>query len=965
MTQPAPAQQRRVSPLSIAIGILAAIVFALFSAAGIYTDWLWFRQLGYEVVFTTEIVGQLFAFLAGFAVMTVFVGLGLMLAWRTRPIYLRMPEESPFQAYQQLIEGLRKLVMFGLPAAIGVLGGLVVAREWQTAALFLNGGSFGFADPHFGLDAGFYVFDLPFYSFLAAYLSGAVLLAGLVNGAVHLIYGGIRVTGRDVKVSKPARIQLSLLIAIYLVIQGVSLWLDQYATTVTSSELFTGVNYTDANAVIPGLQILALISGAVAVAFLITAFIGRWRISIIATALMVVSSLVLGGLYPWIVQTFQVVPNERSLEAPYLQKNIDATRLAYQLEDVQVIEYDAKVVAEPGALRNDAKTTASIRIIDPALVSDAFRQLEQYRQYYSFPNRLHVGRYEIDGQIQDTVIAVRELNQAGLGESQSWYNSTIVYTHGFGLAAAYGNKRDSDGKPLFFQSGIPSVGALGEFEPRIYFSPNAPLYSIVGAPEGSEPLEFDFPAGQDGQRETYNTFSGEGGPAIGDLFNRIAYALKFQSEQILLSDAINSDSQILYNRSPAQRIAEVAPYLTVDSEIYPAVIDGRIKWVVDGYTTSDRFPYSNLEAFNIAILDSASETFNRQTGEINYIRNSVKATVDAYDGKVELYQWDEQDPILQAWMKVFPNTVLPKSEMSAELMSHVRYPSDLFKMQRSVLGRYHVTDSGAFYSQQDAWMTPNDPVAGTGLGTLQPPYYLTMQVPGSDESAFSIYSTFIPQSTGETTRNVLTGYLVANSNAGREAGVVSEDYGKLTLLNLPRETVVPGPGQVQNNFNADSNVSSLLNILRQGSTRVLNGNLLTLPVGGGLLYVQPVYIESTGETSYPLLQKILVAFGDQIAFEDTLDEALDSLFGGDSGAVTGDGETSGSTDSGTGTDSESGTDSGSEANSGNAELDAALQSARQALLDKEAALREGDWEAFGEADARLAQAIQDALNALD
>ena len=958
MTQPAPAQQRRVSPLSIAFGILTAIVFVLFSAAGIYTDWLWFRQLGYEVVFTTEILGQLFAFLAGFAVMTIFVAVGLMLAWRTRPIYLRMPDESPFQAYQQLLEGLRKLVMFGLPAAVGVLGGLVTAREWQTAALYFSGSDFGIQDPHFGLDAGFFVFDLPFFVFVTGYISGAVLIAALINGGVHLIYGGIRVTGRDVKVSKPARVQLAVLVAVYLLVQGVSLWLDQYATAVSSSALFTGVNYTDANAVIPGLQILALISIAVALAFLVTAFIGQWRISIIATALMVVSSLVLGGLYPWIVQTFQVVPNERSLEAPYLQNNIDSTRLAYGLDGVEVIEYDATVVAEPGALRNDAKTTASIRIIDPALVSDAFRQLEQYRQYYSFPNRLHVGRYEIDGEVQDTVIAVRELNQAGLGDSQSWYNSTIVYTHGFGLAAAYGNKRDSDGKPLFFQSGIPSVGSLGEFEPRIYFSPGAPLYSIVGAPDSAEPLEFDFPAGEDGQRETYNTFSGDGGPAVGDIFNRIAYALKFQSEQILLSDAINAESQILYNRSPAERIAEVAPYLTVDSEIYPAVIDGRIKWVVDGYTTTNNFPYANQEAFNLAILDSASETFNRQTGQINYIRNSVKATVDAYDGKVDLYQWDEEDPILQAWMKIFPNTVQPKSAMSGELMSHVRYPSDLFKMQRSVLGRYHVTDAGSFYSQQDAWMTPNDPVAGTGLGTLQPPYYLTMQAPGFDQSAFSIYSTFIPQSTGETTRNVLTGYLVANADAGREAGNVSDDYGKLTLLNLPRETVVPGPGQVQNNFNADSNVSSLLNILRQGSTRVLNGNLLTLPVGGGLLYVQPVYIESTGETSYPLLQKILVAFGDQIAFEDTLDQALDALFGGDSGAVTGDGTV---TDPGTGAD----TGSGSPADSGNAALDTALENARQALLDKESALRAGDWEAFGEADARLADAIQDALNALD
>jgi len=942
--------------LSIAFGILGVIVFVLVSAAGIYTDWLWFRQLNFEVVFFTQIVGQIVAFLIGFALMSVIIAVGLMSAWKSRPVYLKMPEASPFQAYQQLIENLRRVIMIGLPILIGVFGGLLASRQWETAALWLNGSPFGVTDPQFGLDVGFFVFDLPFYSFAVGFISGGIFLAALINAGVHLIYGGIRFTGRTVEISRPARIQLAILIAAYMIVQGLSLWFDQYATATSPGELFTGVTYSDANAVIPGLQILSLISLAVALAFIVTAVIGRWRISIIATALMVASSLVLGGLYPWIVQTFQVVPNERTLEGPYLQKNIDATRVAFDLDKVEVVEYDASVVAEPGALRNDAKTTASIRIIDPALVSDAFRQLEQYRQYYSFPNRLHVDRYQIDGENQDTVIAVRELNQAGLGDSNSWYNSTIVYTHGFGVVAAYGNKRDSDGKPLFFQSGIPTVGALGEFEPRIYFGANSPDYSIVGAPDGSEPLEFDFPAGEDGERETYTTFDGEGGPLIGDIFTRIAYALKFQSEQILLSDAINENSQILYNRSPADRIAEVAPYLTVDSEIYPAVVDGRVKWIVDGYTTTTKYPYSNLESFNLSILDSSSETFNRQTSEVNYIRNSVKATVDAYDGSVDLYQWDEEDPILKAWMKLYPETVQPRSAISADLMSHVRYPSDLFKTQRSVLGSYHVTEAGAFYSQQDAWMTPNDPVEGTGLGTLQPPYYLTLQAPGETESAFSLYSTFIPQSTGETTRNVLTGYLIANADAGNEAGQVNDSYGKLTLLNLPRETVVPGPGQVQNNFNADSNVSSLLNLLRQGSTRVLNGNLLTLPVGGGLLYVQPVYIESTGETSYPLLQKILVAFGDQIAFEDTLELALDALFGGNSGATSADG---GQVDPAP--------DAGEQApaDSGNALLDQALGRASAALAAKEAALRSGDWEAFGKADEALAKAIEDALAALD
>jgi uncharacterized membrane protein (UPF0182 family) len=393
-------------------------------------------------------------------------------------------------------------------------------------------------------------------------------------------------------------------------------------------------------------------------------------------------------------------------------------------------------------------------------------------------------------------------------------------------------------------------------------------------------------------------------------------------------------------------VSQVAPYLTLDNDIYPAIVEGKVVWIVDGYTTSANYPYSRAENFDRAIADSSTSSPIRR-GNINYIRNSVKATVDAYDGSVKLYAWDEEDPILKTWMKVFPNTVKPVSEMSGALLSHVRYPADLFKMQRAILGQYHVTDAGAFYSQQDAWMTPNDPVdQGQGTGSLQPPYYLTLQVPTQKKPSFSIYSTFIPKSTGDASRNVLTGYLVADSDAGEKDGVVSDQYGKLRLLTLPRTTIVPGPGQVQNNFNSDSEVSKLLNILRQGSTKVLNGNLLTLPIGGGLLYVQPVYIQSTGETSFPLLKKVLVAFGDKIAFEDNLDAALNALFSGDSGADGG----------GTVTPVDPG-------QTADQKLATALANARQAMIDKDAAMKAGDWAAYGKADTRLKAAIEAALEA--
>jgi uncharacterized protein len=948
----APLGRPRISPATIALVILVGIGAVLFSVADLYTNVLWFDQLDFLNVLTTQIFAQSALFAAGAVSFALITGVSLWLAYRFRPVYIRFPDESsPFEQYRQLLEQLRRVVMIGVPLGLGVLAGLAVAPSWGIVLSYLNRTPFGETDPQFGLDISFYIFDLPFLVGLVGFLSGAFLISLLLTAGVHIIYGSIKFNGRETFVSKAARIQIGLLAFLYLLVQGASLWLDQYLTMTSSSGLFTGATYSDVYAAIPGLQILALISAVVALLFLVAAFVGKWRLPVIATGLMVVSSLILGGLFPWAIQTFQVVPNERTLEAPYIDRNLSATRAAYGIDDVLKVEYNATTDATPGALREDAETTASIRIIDPALVSSSFRQLEQFRQYYNFPNLLDVGRYNVDGVVQDTVLAVRELNQAGLGDSQSWYNNTIVYTHGYGVVAAYGNQRTVDGQPVFMQSGIPTTGKLGTYEPRVYFGENSPAYSIVGAPEGAEPLELDFPAGEGENDQTYNTFSGDGGPMISGIIPRLAYALKFQSEQILLSDAITSESQILYDRDPRQRVAAVAPFLELDSDVYPAVVDGELLWIVDGYTTSNNYPYSRSEELAQIVSDSNSPgVFLR--GQVNYIRNSVKATVNAYDGKVTLYEWDEKDPILKTWMKVFPDTIQPLSSMSGELLSHVRYPADLFKVQRALLGSYHVDEAGAFYSQQDAWMTPNDPVGGQGIGTLQPPYYLTMQVPGTESPEFSIYSTFIPRSTGESSRNVLTGYLVANANAGSEDGKKSGEYGRLTLLTLPKSTIVPGPGQVQNNFNADSEVSKLLNILRQGSTRVLNGNLLTLPVGGGLLYVQPVYIQSTGETSFPLLQKILVAFGDQIAFEDTLDQALTSLFG-----------SSGINPTPTPTDPDAEpTDPGTDVPvSPNLEL--ALQQALEAIQEKEAAMASGDWTAFGKAEEKLKRAIQAALDA--
>jgi uncharacterized protein len=509
----APLGRPRISPATIALVILVGIGAVLFSVADLYTNVLWFDQLDFLNVLTTQIFAQSALFAAGAVSFALITGVSLWLAYRFRPVYIRFPDESsPFEQYRQLLEQLRRVVMIGVPLGLGVLAGLAVAPSWGIVLSYLNRTPFGETDPQFGLDISFYIFDLPFLVGLVGFLSGAFLISLLLTAGVHIIYGSIKFNGRETFVSKAARIQIGLLAFLYLLVQGASLWLDQYLTMTSSSGLFTGATYSDVYAAIPGLQILALISAVVALLFLVAAFVGKWRLPVIATGLMVVSSLILGGLFPWAIQTFQVVPNERTLEAPYIDRNLSATRAAYGIDDVLKVEYNATTDATPGALREDAETTASIRIIDPALVSASFRQLEQFRQYYNFPNLLDVGRYNVDGVVQDTVLAVRELNQAGLGDSQSWYNNTIVYTHGYGVVAAYGNQRTVDGQPVFMQSGIPTTGKLGTYEPRVYFGENSPAYSIVGAPEGAEPLELDFPAGEGENDQTYNTFSGDGGP---------------------------------------------------------------------------------------------------------------------------------------------------------------------------------------------------------------------------------------------------------------------------------------------------------------------------------------------------------------------------------------------------------------------------------------------------------------------
>ncbi|GAA4767121.1 UPF0182 family protein [Microbacterium gilvum] len=948
--------------MTISLAVIAALVVAFFAFASLYTDFLWYQQLEFESVLLTQWTARVIMFAIGFAGMAVPVWLAIFLAYRLRPVYARL--SSQLDRYQEVVEPLRRLAMWGIPVFFGFFAGFAASSQWETAWLWANGTATGDADPQFGLDTGFYMFAMPFYAAVVGFVLAVVLICLLVTALVSYLYGSVRIGQGELRISKPARIQLAITAGLYLLAQAASIWLDRFYTMVDQGDRITGPGYAGVNAVIPGQTILAIVAALVALLFFVTAIIGRWRYPLIATALLVVTSLVVGVGYPWAVTTFQVRPNEQAYELDYFQKNVDATRAAYGLDGIETVPFAAETDAEAGQLRDDADTTASIRLMDPGVISPTVQQLQQFRAYYGFQDTLDVDRYEVDGETQDTVVAVRELDLGQLdADAQTWNNTTLVYTHGYGMVAAKGNERTNEGEPVFIESNIPSSGILSdlEYEPRVYFGESNPAYSIVGAPEGTEPVELDYPAGEEGASQTNTTFEGDGGPSVGSFFHRILYALKFQSEQILFSDYVNEDSQILYDRDPLTRVQKAAPYLTLDSDPYPSVVDGRIVWIVDGYTTSATYPYSSQVSLSQAISDSTNPTPNLLIDEINYIRNSVKATVDAYDGSVTLYAWDEEDPVLQTWQNIYPSTLKSIDEMSGELMSHVRYPTDLFKVQRAMLGTYHVDNARAFYQRDNAWTTPNDP---TNDQALQPPYYLSMRMPDEEEPTFSMFTTFIPDG---GSRNVLMGYLAVDSDAGSEAGAVSDEYGKLTMLEISADTTVPGPGQVQNSFDSDSAIANEMNILTIGSSDVQLGNLLTLPVGGGLLYVQPVYVQSTSGTSYPLLRKVLVAFGDQLAFEDTLAESLDALFGGESGAETGDSdvtpvdpETEQPIDEGS--TEEPSTDPTPQPSAPSTDTyEAALADAQTALNEKQAALEAGDMVAYAEADADLTDALERLL----
>ena len=897
-TPKAGSQAQSPSRRSRLIGIIAAVVAVLFFIVpilvGIYTDFAWFRSVDYQGVYYHVYLVRGAMFLIFGLVAALIAWLALFLAYRTRPDeFAQMGSSSPLVELRPMIKRNLRPFLVGVPLFVGVITGLIAQSSWRTVMLFLNGSEFGVQDPQFHKDLGFYAFNLPMVTLLVSTFSMLLIVAFILNGLTHYFLGSITTgnprVGEKAHVSTAAKRQMAIIAGVWMLLKAGDYWLDRYALMNHKNETFTGAGFTDINAVLPAQIVLLVISLFVAALFFFTTVLKDLRIPALAVALMVGSAVTVGLAWPAALEQFSVNPNRAEKERDYIARNIDATRFAYNLGEDHVTyerNWGADAPAEDDEV--DENTLSNIRLLDPQVLSPTFTQQQQLKNFYGFSDELAIDRYEVDGEMRDFVVAARELDPNSLdGNQQDWINRHTVYTHGNGFIAAPANKVDEvardagsarGGYPVYTVADLQSMESgkqggelkLDLEQPRIYYGPTISSnsvpnsdYAIVGNQSAEHPQEYDT------DQKNY-TYTGSGGVNIDNYFNRLLFAAHFQSMNMLLTDRIGEGSRILHERDPRERVHKIAPWLTTDSTTYPVVIDGRIKWIVDGYTTLDNLPYSE----RTSLTDTTADTTNPEgvsqsqivTNEVSYIRNSVKAVVDSYDGSVDLYQFDEQDPVLKAWMGAFPDVVKPKSDISDQLNQHLRYPSDIFKVQRELIAKYHVSDPGVFFQNDSFWSVPTDPTAdGNNQNLSQPPYYVVAADPKTGRSSFQLITPFRGLS-----RQFLAAHMTASSDP--------ENYGQIHVRALPTSTQTQGPAQAQDTMMSSDEIARERTLLK-GTNELINGNLLTLPIGEGkILYVEPVYAKRAGQDSaFPKLLRVLVSYNNQVGYAPTVAEALEQV----------------------------------------------------------------------------------------
>lgn len=977
-----PPRRRRASrgrlAIIVVIGVGALLFLSLRGLAGFWTDWLWFDSLGLGSVFT-GVIGARLALGAIFTVaFFVLAFTNLVIADRIGPKErIPGPEGDLLDRYHETLGRRSLLVKIVLSLVLALVSGVGMSSDWKQWLLFRNGGEFGVKDATFQTDVGFYVFKLPFYLSIVNWLFAAGVIILVMTVVAHYVNGGIRLQVPGQRVSPQVKAHISVILGLLALVKAADYWLQRYALTYSTRGTVDGATYTDVKAQLPAIYLLLIIALLSFLLFIANIWRRGWTLPVVAVGLWALVSIVAGVVYPAFIQRFVVEPEESTREAPYIDHNISATRDALGLSEVQTRPFlynQDKAIAtqnvndNPGTIRN-------IRLLDPTIVNPTYQRLQSQYAAYRF-NQLDVDRYPIrtpGGDIATTqvVLGARDLDVNGIPQ-KSWEGAHLAYTHGYGVALAPANSATTQGRPDFLIKNVPVIEDTSRIDvnldtPQVYYGENVSGYAITNATRE----EVDY-VEVDGQTK-FTQYSGSGGVQIGSFWRKAAYALRFSDWNMLVSNYIGSDSRLVYQRDVRARIEQVAPFMHFDADPYAVIDGGRIVYIFDGYTTSDRYP--NAQRVDASGLTSSS---GLQGERFNYIRNSVKAVVDAYDGTVKLYVSDPSDPIVRAWQKAFPALFAGIDEMPAGLKAHWRYPEDLFRVQTNMYGRYHISDPKAFYEKTSSWSVAQDPgttVNGSStlitnsalLGTTTvrakelriDPAYMMLRLPGDATESFVMLRPFVPYSEDDS-KKTLTSFMVANSDPAQ--------YGQLTVYEMPAGFNIDGPSIVNANILADQEVSARLTLLNQQGSKAQLGDLMLVPVGNSIVYVRPLYVSSDNTTQIPELKEVIAVFAGQVEMAPSLKEAIQALFPGanpqtfeqgtiDSSDVNGSG--SGSTTTTTTTPSTTTT----VPSTGNATKDQLIDQSAKALADADAALRNGDLAGY-QAKVREAQTLLSRAQAL-
>ncbi len=916
--------RRRTLRVVLLIGVAG---YLLLTAAGtIWTDFLWFDSISYRDVWLRNWGMSLLLGGIGIAVSFAVLWLSLRLVDYFSPRWAPFDlteEEELIERFREWIEPRVRQIRLLVTAGLAVILGLTVATWRDEVFLFLNSQDFGDTEPIFGADLGFYMFELPLFETAVDWIFNLMVLATVVVAIAQYLNGGIRFDGRRLSTTRGAKIHLSVMFALIALIRAVSYRLDMYELLLSNNaEGFFGPGFTDINARLPALRLLLIIALIAAVLFVLNIFRQGWTLALVSVGSWVVVAIAAGAIYPAIIERVQVDPNRLGKERPYLISNLEMTRDAYQLDGVEVVPFPAATDLTANDVEANRLTIDNLRIWNTSVLPRTYQNFQELEPYYAL-DKVDTDRYLTDGVPRQVMIAVRELEELNLPRDD-WQNTHLFYTHGYGAVVNEADVVQPDGQPNFLLKDVPpvaSVPGLELLEPRVYFGETYQRGRPVIVKTGSEPQEIDIPLEQGTQ---FNEYQGEAGVEIDNFFKRAAFAFRYRDLNLLISSQIRSDSRVLVERNVRAIVDEVAPFLEADADPYPVIVDGRILWVLDMYTTSRKYPYSQPLDFDA--LDRLKVSSELTPG-INYLRNSVKAVIDAQNGDVSLYLFDPSDPLARAWSETYPNLFEAAEAMPEGIEQHLRYPQDLFRVQSSIYLEYHVTDEAQLFSGNDAWSLPGDPstidrsdderLKGDLRPGLDPtplaqmlPYYLLTELPGEEDLSYLLLQPFTPRD-----RRNMVGFLVADSTPGR--------YGRLIELRMPQGRLVDGSEQAGQRIEQDAEISQQLSLWRGEGSNVIKGDMLVVPVEESVLYFQPIFLEEEGG-AFPEFRRIAVVYSDRVEWADSIDGALELVFGESS------------------EDGGEGQDGGETPPSGDQTVEELVAEANTAFANANSALRRGD-----------------------